>query len=133
MTEIIYPDLSYRIVGILFKVHNQLGGGLQEKYYQQAIKREFFTNNIPFLEQLRVDFNYNGSFLGRYYLDFVVDHKIVLELKITPAFSKRDIIQVLNYLKQSNLKLGILASLNRNNVFYKRILAGNGPNSSHSS
>jgi GxxExxY protein len=101
-----------------------LGGGYQEKYYQQAVKRELFLQNIPFLEQVRTDFNYNGKLIGRYYLDFIIDHKIVLELKATPLLTTKDIMQVLNYLKQSGLELGILASLNRNNLFYKRILKG---------
>ena len=124
MAELIYPELSYKIVGILYKVYNQLGGGYQEKYYQQAIKRELFLQQIPFLEQVKVNFNYNGHLIGRYYLDFIIDHKIVLEIKIIPSFSMKDIIQVLNYLKQSNLKLGILASLNRNRIIFKRILKG---------
>jgi len=127
IAELVYPELSYKIVGILFKVYNQLGGGYQEKYYQQAIKRELFCRQIPFLEQVRTDFNYEGQLIGRYYLDFIIDHidhKIVLEIKIVPTFSAKDIMQVLNYLKQTDLKLGILASLNRNNIFYKRILRG---------
>jgi len=127
MAELIYPEMSYKLIGILFKVYNQLGGGYQEKYYQQAIKRELFVNQIPFLEQVRTDFNYNGKIIGRYYLDFIVDHKIVLEIKTTPSFSTKDIMQVLNYLKQSSLQLGILASLNRNNMIYKRILRGRNP------
>ena len=124
MAELIYPELSYKIVGILFKVYNQLGGGYQEKYYQKAIKRELFINDIPFLEQVRADFNYNGQLIGRYYLDFVIDHKIALEIKAAPVLLQKDIMQVLNYLKQSDLRLGILASLNRNNIYYKRILRG---------
>lgn len=126
MAELIHPELSYKIIGILYKVYNQLGGGYQEKYYQRAIKRELFCNQIPFLEQVRIDFNYSGKMIGRYYLDFIIDHKIVLELKVTPYFSAKDIMQVLNYLRQSELQLGILASLNRNKIFYKRILKGAG-------
>ena len=124
MAVLIYPELSYKVVGVLFKVYNQLGGGYQEKYYQQAIKRELFMGQLPFLEQVRTDFNYNGKMIGRYYLDFIIDHKIVLEIKSTPSFTTKDIMQVLNYLKQSGLQLGLIASLNRNNLFYKRILKG---------
>ena len=124
MAELIYPELSYKVVGVLFKVYNQLGGGYQEKYYQKAVKQELISCGLPFLEQVRSDFAYKGSFIGRYYLDFIIEHKIVLELKITPSFSKRDIMQILGYLKQSDLQLGILASLNRNNFYYKRILRG---------
>ena len=93
MAELIYPELSYKIVGILYKVYNQLGGGYQEKYYQKAIKRELFINNIPFLEQVRADFNYNGKFIGRFYLDFVIDHKIALEIKAAPVLLQKDIMQ----------------------------------------
>jgi GxxExxY protein len=128
MSKLVHPELSYKIVGVLYKVYNQLGGGYQEKYYQQAIKRELFLSRITFLERVRTDFNYNGKIIGRYYLDFVIDHKIVLEIKATPIFSRKDIAQVLNYLRQSGLQLGILASLNRNNIFYKRILRGKTPN-----
>jgi GxxExxY protein len=124
MTNLVYPELSYQIVGILYKIYNQMGGGYQEKVYQKAISREFFIQKIPLLEQVRTDFNYKGKIVGRYYLDFIIDHKIMLELKITPSFSTRDIMQVLNYLKQSDLKLGILVSLNRNNIIFKRILKG---------
>ena len=124
MAELIHPELSYKIIGVLYAVYNQLGGGYQEKYYQKAIRKELFINQISFLEQVRTDFNYYGQRIGRYYIDFVIDHKIVLEIKTTPSFTRKEVMQVLNYLKQSNLQLGILASLNRNNIFYKRILKG---------
>ncbi|MFA6431945.1 MAG: GxxExxY protein [Candidatus Margulisiibacteriota bacterium] len=124
MPELVHPELSYKIIGILFKVYNQLGGGYQEKYYQQAIGKELYSNNLHFLEQVKTDFNYNGQRIGRYYLDFIIDHKVVLEIKTIPSFTTKEIMQVLNYLKTSNLELGILASFNRNRFFYKRILKG---------
>ena len=122
MSELIYPDLSYKLVGILYKVYNQLGGGYQEKIYQSAIRRELIKNNIGFIEQVWANLIYDGEKINQYRLDFIIEHKIVLELKVTPKFTPRDIMQVLGYLKQSNLKLGILVSLNRNDVIYKRIL-----------
>ena len=124
MADLVHPELSYKIVGILYKVYNQMGGGYQEKYYQKAVKRELLIEKIPFLEQVRTDFNYNGKIIGRYYIDFIIDHKIVLELKVNPKFLLKDIMQVLNYLRQSSLMLGILASLNRNTLLFKRILRG---------
>lgn len=124
MAEIIYPELSYKIMGIIFSIYNRLGGGYQEKVYQHAIKQELIFNQIPFLEQVKTDIHYNGRPIMRYYLDFIIDHKIVLELKIAPTFSSRDVMQVLNYLKQSSLELGILVSLNKDKVIYKRLLRG---------
>ena len=124
MAELVYPDLSFKIVGVIYKVYNQMGGGYQEKYYQRAISRELRAQRIPFLEQVKADLVCKNRNIGRYYMDFIIDHKIVLELKITPVFTGRDIMQVLNYLKQSDLKLGILVSLNRNTIKFKRILKG---------
>jgi GxxExxY protein len=98
MPELVHPELSYKIIGILFKVYNQLGGGYQEKYYQQAIGKELYSNNLHFLEQVKTDFNYNGQRIGRYYLDFIIDHKVVLEIKTIPSFTTKEIMQVLNYL-----------------------------------
>jgi len=133
MVEIIHPHLSYKIMGVLFKVYNKLGGGYQEKYYKRAVRKELIEAKLPFLEQVRVDLDYANQFMGRYYLDFVIDHKIVLELKVSPRFSRRDIMQVLGYLKKSGLELGILVSMNRNDLSYKRILKGNSLGSSSNS
>ncbi len=124
MAELVYPELSYKLVGILFKVYKKLGGGYQEKIYQAAVKRELIKNSIGFIEQVNVDLLYDGNKLYKYRLDFIIEHKIVLELKVTPKFTPRDIVQVLSYLKQSGLKLGILASFSRQDIFFKRILRG---------
>ena len=86
MSELVYPKLSYKIVGILYKVYNALGGGYQEKVYQAAVKREFIKNKIGFIEQVSVDLIYDKDKIARYRLDFIVEHKIVLELKIAPPF-----------------------------------------------
>lgn len=124
MAEIIYPELSYKIVGLMYKVYNELGGGYQEKVYQSALRKELINNRIGFIEQVKVDLLYDGNKIHKYYLDFIVAHKIVLELKVTPKFIPRDIMQILSYLKQSGLQLGILASFSRNEIFFKRILRG---------
>ena len=119
-------ELSYRLMGILFDVHNTMGGGYQEKYYQKAIKLSLIEGKIPFLEQVRADLIIKGQTIGRYYIDFVIDHKIVLEIKSRLNFSKRDVAQVLGYLRQSNLDLGILASFSTDGLKYKRLLRGFG-------
>ena len=121
---LIYPELSYRLVGILQKVYNGLGGGYQEKYYQNAIKQELISNNINFLEQVRSEIYYKGHSIGKYYLDFIIEHKVVLEIKAVPFFARKDILQILGYLKNANLELGILANFHRKNLQIKRIIKG---------
>ncbi|MBU0672455.1 MAG: GxxExxY protein [Candidatus Margulisbacteria bacterium] len=124
MVEIIHKELSYKIVGILYDVFNKLGPGYQEKYYQKAIKMALDYEKIPYLEQVRADLEYKGKFIGRYYIDFVIDHKIVLEIKISTNFSKQAIRQVLGYLRKSRIELGILATFGNESLKYKRILKG---------
>jgi len=124
MAELLYPELSYKLVGVLFKVYHQLGGGYQERIYQAAVRRELAKNNIGFKEQVGVDLLYDGDRLSKYRLDFIIGQKIVLELKVAPRFTPRDIMQVLSYLKQSGLQLGILVSFSRQDIYFKRILKG---------
>ena len=124
MVEILHKELSYRLIGILYDIYNNLGSGYQEKYYQKAVKQFLEKEKIPFLEQVRADLDINGVLLGRYYLDFVIDHKIVLELKISTNFSRKAIRQVLGYLRKTELELGILVSFAPGGLKYKRILKG---------
>jgi len=125
MAELVYKKLSYIIVGILFKVYNELGGGYQEKYYQKVIGLELKRRNINFQEQVPVDIAYNKKRIGKYYLDFVIDNKIVLEIKTAFRFYPRDVKQILAYLKATGLELGILASFSKGELKFKRILKGN--------
>jgi len=124
MAEIIHKELSYKVIGVLYEIYNNLGPGYQEKYYQHAIKMSLEKEGIPFLEQVRADLDFKGRFIGRYYIDFVIDHKIVLELKVSVSFSKRDFRQVIGYLKKSGLELGILATFASDGLKFKRILKG---------
>ena len=122
MAEIIYPDLSYKIIGIVYKVYNEVGPGYPEKYYQKAIKVEPEKEHISFKEQILVPLEYSKVNIGRYYLDFLIDNKIVLELKVGNKFFIRDYKQVMAYLKASGLKLGLLVLISKNGVKYRRIL-----------
>ncbi|MBI3638476.1 GxxExxY protein [Candidatus Wolfebacteria bacterium] len=124
MTNLVEKELSYKIIGILFDVYNNLGGGYQEKYYQRAIAKELKNRNIKFKEQVFVPLKFKEDSIGRYFLDFIIEDRIILEIKVGNKFYNRDIKQVLGYLKAANIPLGILVNLNRNNLQFKRILKG---------
>ena len=68
MTEIIYKDESYKIIGACFNVHSQLGPGFLEAVYQEALEREFAKQNIPFLRQKKLTIYYEGEPLTKFYL-----------------------------------------------------------------
>lgn len=124
MIELIEKDLSYKIVGILFSVYNSLGSGYQEKYYQRAIAEELKIKGVKFKEQVYIPLYYKNKSIGKYFIDFIVEDKIVVEIKTNNKFYPRDIKQVLAYLKTSDIKLGILANFSRQKLYLKRILKG---------
>lgn len=121
--DLVYPELSYQIIGIVFDVYNAIGPGHQERIYQRAIAARFRHIGVPFVEQLKVKMIFHGEQIGYYVLDFLVDKKIVLELKRESRFLKKDIDQIYSYLKAAKLQLGIIANFTRSSgVLYKRIL-----------
>lgn len=122
MAELIYPDESYQIIGLLFKVHDQLGYGLREKDYQFATKEMFIENKMVFLEQVKAEIPVSNNKTKVYYLDFLVGNKIILEIKAQERFYKDNIAQVYSYLKAKNLKLGIIANFTKRGVLFKRIV-----------
>jgi GxxExxY protein len=120
--DLIYPELSYQIVGILFAVSNELGGDYLEKYYQKALSLELKKAGLKFEEQVKLPLEYKGDPLGRYYADFIIDDKILLEIKKNKNFTPKNIQQVYAYLKAYKLKLGILANFTDQGLKFKRIL-----------
>ncbi len=120
--KLVYPDLSYKIIGILFSVFNELGYGYQEKYYQKAIAITFKENEIKFKEQVFTPLEFKGQKIGGYYLDFLIEDKLILEIKKGERFSKTNIEQVYAYLKRFNLRLGIIANFTKEGLRYKRII-----------
>lgn len=120
--KIIYPELSYAIMGILFTVHNELGTRYQEKHYQRAIEIKFKEAKIPYMREQRVRIPFGSGELGIFILDFVVEGKIILEIKQVPQLTPSDVKQVLRYLRAMNLKLGIIANFRRPLLEYRRVL-----------
>jgi len=122
MSELIYPELSYKTMGVLFKIHRKLGSSYQEKYYQRAIEIEFSKEKIPYKREVLVKLDYENESIGRYFLDFVVEDKIALEVKTVPFMNKEYLNQVLAYLNATNLKLGIVVNFRTNRLTYKRLV-----------
>lgn len=121
-SKVIYPELSYQIYGILFKVFKELERGYKEKHVQRAVALMLRSGNLQFREQFPFKMEFDGKNIGYYYLDFVVEQKIVLELKVAERFYQKDFDQIKDYLIKSGLKLGLLARFGHNGVVIKRVL-----------
>jgi len=114
--------LSYRIIGCAFDVYNELGAGHLERYYQNALKVAFKKEGLRFDEQVYYPLLYKNELVGKGYLDFCIEDKIIVEIKKGNKFSKKHIDQVLEYLKTGKLELGILINFGSSSVAFRRIV-----------
>lgn len=119
--DLLYPELSYKILGKAFKVWSELGFGHKEIVYQRAIAN-ILKEEFKIQEQCPAKIIYNGKNVGIYYFDFLIEDKIVLELKVRNYFSVKDIKQLYSYLKSRKLKLGILIHFTSTGVKSKRVV-----------
>lgn len=120
--DLIYPNLSYKIVGCAFDVYNTLGYGHHEKYYQRALAEAFSNQGLKFKEQVNFPLKYQGKIIGKNFVDFLVENKIIVEIKKGEKFSKVHIDQIKEYLKTSGIKLAILINFAKQGVIFKRFV-----------
>lgn len=120
--DLIEPELSYRVVGTLYRVFNELGPGLHEKYYQRAVAELLREEQIPFKKQVTIPLSIANKVIGKYIADIIVDGKIILELKRGLRINRIHATQLFAYLKTTNLPLGILVYFGNDGVFFKRII-----------
>ena len=123
MSNIIYKSESYKLMGILFDIHSNFGKGFSEIVYKDAIEYELEKSSIFFEREKEYSVKYKDIFLKhKFYADFVVFDKIILEIKCCNSISDSHIAQAMNYLKVSNSKLAIIVNFNNNSLEYKRIV-----------
>ena len=120
--DLLYPELSYQLVGIFYEVYKTMGFGFQERYYQKAITALLEKNNIPFKEQVFVDLIIGDKNIAKGILDIVVEEKIVIELKKGNKFQNQNISQLNSYLKITGIQLGMLVNFTSKGVEFKRIV-----------
>ena len=121
--EYLYKEESYKIIGILFEVHKNLGKGFSEIVYKDALEYEFKINNVPYKREKEFSVNYKDTILKhKFYADFVVYDKIILEIKTVECFNNSHYNQCINYLKVSGNELAFLVNFNLSSLEHKRIV-----------
>ena len=110
-TKLIYPEECYAIRGAIFEVYHELGNGFREEVYQQCLERELAARGIPFDAKRELKIFYKGEPIEKTYIpDFMCYDKIIVELKAVDALSAEHRSQVMNYLKLTRFKLGLLVN-----------------------
>jgi GxxExxY protein len=120
--KIIYKELSYKIIESVLKVHNTLGCGFLEKVYENALVIELKMEGIRFKQQEPIKVLYRNQVVGEYVSDILIEEKIILELKTVDEISNIHEAQIINYLKATGVKLGIIINFAKPKLEYKRIV-----------
>ncbi len=123
MTNILHKEESYQIIGKCFDVHNNLGAGFLEIVYKDALEYEFKMAKIPYEREKEYIVNYKDIVLPhKFYADFVVYDKIVLEVKAVSGIADEFIAQAINYLKVSQNELALIVNFGELKLKSKRIV-----------
>ena len=124
MTDIIYREESYKILGACFEVYKEMGCGFLESVYQECLEIEFGLQGLSFESQAQLSLKYKGNELKKKYIpDFALFNKIVLEIKAVKEVTDEHRSQVYNYLRATGYRLGLLVNFGHHpGVQYERIV-----------
>ena len=122
MSKLIHYQLSNKLLGIAFKVHNIIGCGLHESAYEEAFCIELTNASIPYERQRVFPIHYCGRYIGTYIADVVVDNAIIVELKSVREINPVMFAQIINYLKLSKLQVGYVMNFHNARVEWKRFV-----------
>ena len=123
MSELLFKEESYQLVGLCMEVHRGLGRGHDEVVYKDALVVELSRAGIPFAREKKYEITYKGVLLAHpYYADFVIWDKIIFEAKAVEKLIDSHLKQVLNYLAAAKLRLGLLVNFGGDSVEWKRVV-----------
>lgn len=118
-----FEEETYKIIGACMTVHRELGHGFLESIYQEALALEFTKQGIPFSREQEIPIFYKNEKLKTHLQpDFICCNQIILELKALSALNNEHIAQVMNYIKASNLQIGLLVNFGTSSLQPKRII-----------
>jgi GxxExxY protein len=123
-SETLFPhkDITEAIIGAAFEVHTQLGYGFLERVYHRALQVELLRRGFRVELEKRITVRYKDVVVGEYDADLLVEDVVLVEVKIAPQYDKRDEAQLLNELKATGIKLGLLLNFGRSKVEFKRLV-----------
>jgi len=117
-----FKQETFQIIGCAMEVHNSLGHGFLEKIYEKGLIAEFEDSDIPFKQQAQYQVTYKGRNLGTYIPDLIVFDKILVELKALNQIGGQEKSQILNYLKVTNFKVGLILNFGKSKLEWERMV-----------
>jgi GxxExxY protein len=117
-----HKEITEAVIGAAFEVYNQLGYGFLHRVYHRALEVELVRRDFKVKLEQRVTVQYKDVVVGEYDADLIVSESVVVEVKIAPQYDKRDEAQLLNMLKATGMKVGVLLNFGRYKVEFKRLI-----------
>jgi len=120
--ELFDQELSERVIGACMEVSNVLGAGFLESVYHRALLQELSSRGIQVRSQCAMQVLYKGAPVGDYVADLIVEDRLILELKALQALTPAHEAQLLNYLKGTGLRVGLLVNFGTPKIHWKRLV-----------
>jgi GxxExxY protein len=121
-TSLKYGDITQKIIGCAMKVHNKMRNGYNEAIYSKCLAIEFDKADIKYQRELDVPVYYEEIIVGRRRVDFMVEEKVVVELKAIAELTDQNLAQALNYLECYRLEIGLLINFGTKSLQFKRLI-----------
>jgi GxxExxY protein len=121
MGKLIHGEITKRIIGAAFEIHNVLGHGFLERVYQRALQAELLLRGYQAEIERPLKVLYKGMIVGEYFADIVVDGAVIVELKVATKYTPADEAQLLNELRATGIRVGLLINFGRERAEYKRM------------
>lgn len=122
MVELLYKELTFAVIGAAMEVHRILGPGFLESVYQSALARELTLRGIPFGQQVRLPVSYKDVLDGEYIADFIIDGKLIVEIKAVSNFNSQHQAQAMHYLAATGLRLALLLNFGTGSLEHRRVI-----------
>ena len=123
--EYLFQELTAEIIRCFYIVYNQLGYGFLEKVYEKAMKYELEKGGILVEQQKPVNVFYEDELVGEYYADLLVDNSVIIELKAAESLCKAHELQLINYLKATNIEVGLLLNFGKSPEIKRKVFSNN--------
>jgi len=123
MADFIHSDITKRIIKSFYSVYNKLGFGFLEKVYENAMMIELMSDGLYCEKQKPIKVYYKEKIVGDYYVDILVENKIIIELKASEGIVEEHELQLINYLKATDLEIGLLLNFGKHAQFKRKIFS----------
>ncbi len=119
--ELLHKDITDKIIKCFYEVYNILGYGFLEKVYESSLYNELLTCGLSCERQKKIDVFYKGKLVGEYYADIIAEQKVIIELKAAEAICEEHEFQLINYLKGTNIEVGLLLNFGKKPEIRRKI------------